>query len=65
MHIELGMAKDTGQNGFSFEQQKDYSPTKFVYFGDAQNDILAHWSRVIRMAYQTAGDATFAIHAGI
>ena len=44
--------------------KKDYSPTKFVYFGDAQNDILAHWSRVIRMAYQTAGDATFAIHAG-
>ena len=44
--------------------KKDYSPTKFVYFGDAQNDILAHWSRVIRMAYQTAGDANFAIHAG-
>ena len=41
-----------------------YAPTKFVYFGDAQNDILAHWSRVIRMAYQTAGDASFAIHAG-
>jgi len=42
----------------------DYSPTKFVYFGDAQNDVLSHWSRVIRMAYQTAPDATFAIHAG-
>ena len=41
-----------------------YAPTKFVYFGDAQNDILSHWSRVIRMAYQTAGDASFAIHAG-
>ncbi|MEM7394279.1 MAG: fibronectin type III domain-containing protein, partial [Verrucomicrobiota bacterium] len=43
---------------------KDYAPTQFVYFGDAQNNILAHWSRVIRMAYQTAPDASFAIHAG-
>ncbi|MEC3905751.1 metallophosphoesterase family protein [Tamlana sp. 2201CG12-4] len=42
----------------------DYSPTQFVYFGDAQNDVLAHWSRVIRMAYQTAPDASFVIHAG-
>lgn len=41
-----------------------YSPTKFVYFGDAQNDVLEHWSRVIRMAYQTAPDASFVIHAG-
>ncbi|MEL6560835.1 MAG: metallophosphoesterase family protein [Bacteroidota bacterium] len=41
-----------------------YSPTKFVYFGDAQNDVLSHWSRVIRMAYQTAPDASFVIHAG-
>jgi len=42
----------------------EYAPTKFVYFGDAQNDVLAHWSRVIRMAYQTAPDASFVIHAG-
>ena len=41
-----------------------YSPTQFVYFGDAQNDILSHWSRVIRMAYQTAPNAAFVIHAG-
>ena len=41
-----------------------YSPTQFVYFGDAQNDILSHWSRVIRMAYQTAPNASFVIHAG-
>lgn len=41
-----------------------YSPTQFVYFGDAQNSILAHWSRVIRMAYQTAPNASFVIHAG-
>ena len=42
----------------------DYNSTQFVYFGDAQNDILSHWSRVIRMAYQTAPKASFVIHAG-
>ncbi|MEM7105734.1 MAG: metallophosphoesterase family protein [Bacteroidota bacterium] len=44
--------------------KSEYSPTKFVYFGDAQNYVLSHWSRVIRMAYQTAPDASFVIHAG-
>lgn len=42
----------------------NYAKTQFVYFGDAQNDVLSHWSRVIRKAYQTAPNATFAIHAG-
>lgn len=41
-----------------------YAPTTFVYFGDAQNDVLSHWSRVIRMAYQTAPEASFVVHAG-
>ncbi len=41
-----------------------YAPTQFVYFGDAQNGVLAHWSRVIRKAYQTAPNASIAIHAG-
>tara|TARA_A100001011_G_scaffold220227_1_gene228227 strand:- start:61311 stop:62633 length:1323 start_codon:yes stop_codon:yes gene_type:complete len=44
--------------------KKEYAPTKFVYFGDAQNNVLSHWSRVIRMAYQKAPDASFVIHAG-
>jgi phosphodiesterase/alkaline phosphatase D-like protein len=42
----------------------EYAPTTFVYFGDAQNDVLSHWSRVIRMAYQTAPEASFVVHAG-
>ena len=42
----------------------NYASTQFVYFGDAQNDILGHWSRVIRLAYKTAPNASFAIHAG-
>ena len=43
---------------------KEYALTKFVYFGDAQNNVLSHWSRVIRKAYETAPDASFVIHAG-
>ncbi|MDC0936260.1 FN3 domain-containing metallophosphoesterase family protein, partial [Pirellulales bacterium] len=39
-------------------------PIKFVYFGDAQNGIRSHWSRVIRAAHATAGDAAFYLHAG-
>jgi hypothetical protein len=42
----------------------EYAPTQFIYFGDAQNDVLAHWSRVIRRAYQTAPNASFVVHAG-
>lgn len=43
---------------------KEAKPFKFVYFGDAQNDVLSHWSRTIRMAYQVAPNAGFALHAG-
>lgn len=39
-------------------------PFRFLYFGDAQNDVHSKWSRVIRMAHRTAPDASFAIHAG-
>ena len=40
--------------------KSSYGKSQFVYFGDAQNDVLEHWSRVIRMAYKTAPDASFA-----
>ncbi|MCG8416267.1 MAG: metallophosphoesterase family protein, partial [Pseudomonadales bacterium] len=39
-------------------------PVKFVYFGDAQNGILSHWSRVVRAAFMRAPDARFFLHAG-
>ncbi|MEM6267112.1 MAG: metallophosphoesterase family protein [Pseudomonadota bacterium] len=39
-------------------------PMKMIYFGDAQNGILSHWSRMIRMAGRTAPDARFMLHAG-
>ena len=59
----------SGENNFSEwlhfrTAKKGYNKTQLVYFGDAQNNILSHWSRLIRMAYQTAPDAAFAIHAG-
>lgn len=39
-------------------------PFSFVYFGDAQNDIKSHWSRVVREAYRDAPTAAFMLHAG-
>ena len=43
---------------------REAKPFKFVYFGDAQNEVLSHWSRTIRMASQVAPNAAFALHAG-
>src|SRR5690606_2730420 len=34
------------------------------YFGDAQNDIKTHWSRVFREAFRDAPRAAFTLHAG-
>lgn len=39
-------------------------PFSFIYFGDVQNDIKAHWSRVIRQAFRSAPQARFLLHAG-
>ena len=39
-------------------------PFKFLYFGDAQNNVLSQWSRTIRMANQVAPDSSLALHAG-
>jgi 3',5'-cyclic AMP phosphodiesterase CpdA len=39
-------------------------PFTFVYFGDAQNDIKSHWSRVFREAFRDAPRAAFTLHAG-
>ena len=39
-------------------------PFSFIYFGDAQNSLKSHWSRVIREAYSDAPRARFMIHAG-
>lgn len=36
----------------------------FLYFGDAQNDLKTHWSRVFREAFRAAPRAAFTLHAG-
>jgi acid phosphatase type 7 len=40
------------------------SPFKFVWFGDPQDDIKEHVSRVFREAYRTAPDAAFWTFSG-
>ena len=57
-----------GQNWsewFHFTTASDQpEPFTFVYFGDAQNDIKSHWSRVVREAFTDAPKARFLLHAG-
>ncbi len=43
---------------------REAKPFTFVYFGDAQVDIRAHWSRVFREAFRAAPRAAFTLHAG-
>lgn len=40
------------------------APFTFLYFGDAQNDIRAHFSRVVRQAALDAPAARFMLYAG-
>lgn len=48
-----------------FRTAKDTAaPFTFLYFGDAQNDIRTHWSRVVREAFREAPRAAFTLHAG-
>lgn len=37
---------------------------KFIYMGDAQNDLYDTWARVMRSAYQKCPEAAFVLHAG-
>lgn len=39
-------------------------PFSFVYFGDAQNDVMSLWSRVVRASALEAPDMAFMLHAG-
>ena len=40
------------------------APARFVYVGDAQNDVKSHWSRLVREAFRDAPRMTFFLHAG-
>ncbi len=43
---------------------RELRPFTFVYFGDAQNDVKTHWSRVFRESFRDAPRAAFTLHAG-
>lgn len=43
---------------------REARPFTFIYFGDAQNDVKTHWSRVFREAFRDAPRAAFTLHAG-
>src|SRR6056297_1660874 len=49
---------------FQTASDRNDRPFSFVYFGDAQNDIKSHWSRVVRNAFRNAPRAAFFLHAG-
>ncbi len=37
---------------------------RFLYFGDAQYELVDRWTPLVRAAFKTAPDARFSIHAG-
>lgn len=43
---------------------KQVTPLRFVYVGDAQNDVKSLWSRLIRESFRDAPRMTFMLHAG-
>lgn len=50
---------------FQFKTALDKAdPFSFLYVGDAQNNILELWSRLIRQGYKFNPNASFIIHAG-
>jgi 3',5'-cyclic AMP phosphodiesterase CpdA len=53
----------TGWNHFRTASTQP-RPFSFIYFGDAQNDIRTHWTRVFREAFRDAPRAAFTLHAG-
>ncbi len=58
-------ARPNNSEWFQFRTASDKpAPVEFVYFGDAQNDLKRHWSRVVRGAYADMPKATFFLHAG-
>ncbi|MCH8492828.1 MAG: metallophosphoesterase family protein [Idiomarina sp.] len=42
----------------------EFSPYTAVYFGDAQNAVKSHFSRVVREAFRSAPEAMIMVHAG-
>ena len=49
---------------FDFEVESQNGDFQFIYLGDAQNDLLPLWSRVIHNAYKQASNSTMILHVG-
>lgn len=49
---------------FQFTLPDPDKPLTFLYYGDAQNGVKAHWSRLIREAYKMTPQIDFMLHAG-
>lgn len=57
--------RDTWSEWFQFRTAPSaFEPFTFLYFGDAQNSVRSHFSRVIREAWREVPDAAFMLHAG-
>jgi 3',5'-cyclic AMP phosphodiesterase CpdA len=61
----VGDGRQNWSEWFQFETAADRpEPFGFIYFGDAQNDLKSHWSRVARGAFSDMPKARFIVHAG-
>ena len=55
----------TWSEWFQFRTARQgFSPFSFLYFGDAQNSVRSHFSRVIREAFLQSINPAFMLHAG-
>ena len=63
-HYRVGDGKNWGEWSTFHTASDQPKRFRFLYVGDAQNDIKSRWSRVIRAAYTRAPRAAFIVHAG-
>lgn len=56
-----------GEGSYKSEWFQFTTPGKsleFLFFGDAQNDVKAHWSRILRQAFRAHPEVNFMLHGG-
>jgi hypothetical protein len=59
------MGANTWSEWFQFRTAKaGFAPFTAIYFGDAQNAVKSHFSRVVREAFSSNAQARVMIHAG-
>lgn len=49
---------------FQFSVPEKKGKLSFLFFGDAQNDVRDHWSRLLRNAFRIRPDVDFILHGG-